>query len=838
MVHAIPFVTFNGSEYSINQEAVVFLNSVIDDLATISIVGKYRSGKSFFLNRCLLDNFDKGFDVGSSIQACTKGIWIYNDVVEMDGKKSIIMDTEGLGSLDADGTHDSRIFSIAMVLSSYFIYNSVGSIDENAIQNLSFVTNISKNIKVSDEYIKRDVYPDFMWLIRDFTLGLVDTEGNNIDSDTYLENALSGDDEVRSTIVNTFRNRVCRTLVRPCNDENDLRLLKNNKQAKKHTREKFNIQMNDIRKHLHDNVKIKQIMSTNMNGPLLCRFATEIITSINAGNIPVVEDMWSMMSNERIEHASKTCEKQFELMVSEMMSKTKLNENIDEEIDVIINLCMVSLKSNIENIDYIKKNERIASIFKLLKKQKHDIIVHKNIVIKNELLTYINNISNNTNKLKCKHELKKSISNISKNITFKYGEKMVTIWKSMVFDHIWEWFEYSKNEENEKTTRLENELLVLKNTKVKLDNEKTAYKNKYDRFLEEKNNLIFEMETKLDIVEKKNRLYRSEIDITNTNLKNVKSELKCNYDSAIELCDKKSELLRSELSKINDINEDLLKCNHNKDELLHKTNEENNELISINNELNIMMKESKYTNEKLTQSIHTQHECFEKSIKKTGKISKNKLEEIKNTYIDEIKKLNNVIKNMKSDSSKKIDDIKNSNDVLKGELLKVEDSLKQQILIHDEYKSGNVDHIKRMECIIKKNSDDNSNIIVKIEEIWKKVFDEKRKEIEILNKTIKENQKSMCDMDRQNSKSAHELKKNKRMMELTEDKYNKKHKKLKSDSDVLKLRIIHDNEAMKETLENVQDERNKIKEDYIKLIHTFEIERLQTELVMVKNRIC
>jgi hypothetical protein len=45
----------------------------------------------------------------------------------------IIIDTEGLGALDEDSNHDARIFSLAILFSSCFIYNSVGSIDENAL---------------------------------------------------------------------------------------------------------------------------------------------------------------------------------------------------------------------------------------------------------------------------------------------------------------------------------------------------------------------------------------------------------------------------------------------------------------------------------------------------------------------------------------------------------------------------------------------------------------------------------------------------------------------------------------------------------------------------------
>ena len=53
----------------------------------------------------------------------------------------MVIDTEGIGALDEDSNHDTRVFSLAILLSSFFVYNryknnsfySVGSIDENAI---------------------------------------------------------------------------------------------------------------------------------------------------------------------------------------------------------------------------------------------------------------------------------------------------------------------------------------------------------------------------------------------------------------------------------------------------------------------------------------------------------------------------------------------------------------------------------------------------------------------------------------------------------------------------------------------------------------------------------
>ena len=60
----------------------------------------------------------------------------------------LVIDSEGLGAIDEDANHDTRIFLFSLLLSSYFIYNSVGSIDESALQNLSLIVNLSKQIQV------------------------------------------------------------------------------------------------------------------------------------------------------------------------------------------------------------------------------------------------------------------------------------------------------------------------------------------------------------------------------------------------------------------------------------------------------------------------------------------------------------------------------------------------------------------------------------------------------------------------------------------------------------------------------------------------------------------
>lgn len=58
-------------EFEINEETKEFLKTLTGPIGVISVAGMYRSGKSYLLNRVLL-NRSRGFDVGHTINACTK----------------------------------------------------------------------------------------------------------------------------------------------------------------------------------------------------------------------------------------------------------------------------------------------------------------------------------------------------------------------------------------------------------------------------------------------------------------------------------------------------------------------------------------------------------------------------------------------------------------------------------------------------------------------------------------------------------------------------------------------------------------------------------------------
>lgn len=240
---ALPLVTISDDgQFTSHSDTIKFLRSQKHNIGVVAVAGLYRTGKSYLLNLLTKNSVgEKGFAVGSSVNACTKGIWIWSEPIFDENKDIYVyyMDTEGLGSTSRSETHDSRIFALSILLSSFFIYNSRGVIDNQALEDLSLVVNITQTIKVksssgdqdseSTSSALSDHFPNFLWVLRDFSLRLTDEKGKRITSHTYFENCLQPQEgfsegvlaknRIRQAISECFQNRDCVTLVRPAEDE-------------------------------------------------------------------------------------------------------------------------------------------------------------------------------------------------------------------------------------------------------------------------------------------------------------------------------------------------------------------------------------------------------------------------------------------------------------------------------------------------------------------------------------------------------------------------------------------------------------------------------------------
>ncbi|CAE8653857.1 unnamed protein product, partial [Polarella glacialis] len=283
----------------LQDDAVTILNQIKGKLAVVGIAGLYRTGKSFLLNRLL--GLQEGFEIGPTVNPCTKGLWIWGQPVQLaPDYHCILIDTEGLGSTQRTASCDMQILSLCILLSSYFIYNSMGAIDEQAIDDLHLVLHLAKHIHVKSKKGNEaerlsdlsGYFPTFLWVLRDFHLRLADEDGSALTEKEYLESALksiSGQEEknkLRDVIKDLFRERDCVTVVRPVADEADLRNIQ--RLPYDSLRPQFRTQVEAFVKKVYMNLKPKKIDGGLVSGTMFVNLAAEYCKAINSSVVPTI----------------------------------------------------------------------------------------------------------------------------------------------------------------------------------------------------------------------------------------------------------------------------------------------------------------------------------------------------------------------------------------------------------------------------------------------------------------------------------------------------------------------------------------------------------------------
>ncbi|NXJ06878.1 GBP1 protein, partial [Odontophorus gujanensis] len=174
---------------SLNPVALAALRRVTQPVVVVAIVGPYRTGKSFLMN--WLAQKRSGFPLGQTVKAQTKGIWVWCLPHPCrPGTALVLLDTEGLGEPSkGDSQNDAWIFTLAVLLSSPLVYNSRNT-SHAMVENLWVLKDLTDCVRMQAQadgtesgYEFVHIFPDFVWVMRDFTLQL----GESISEDDYLE---------------------------------------------------------------------------------------------------------------------------------------------------------------------------------------------------------------------------------------------------------------------------------------------------------------------------------------------------------------------------------------------------------------------------------------------------------------------------------------------------------------------------------------------------------------------------------------------------------------------------------------------------------------------------
>ena len=320
------------SRFELGAEALAALRAVKGPVGVLSVCGRARQGKSFILNQLAGACGDGGFEVGPTVRPCTKGLWIWSAPIPRttpggEPYHLVLLDTEGIDAYDQTGQYSTQIFSLAVLLSSLFVYNQMGGIDEAALDRLSLVTEMTKHIRVraggdtggsqtsdSSDALARFA-PSFVWLLRDFYLDLEDGDAS-ITPAQYLESALrnvpnttpsaEAKNQIRDSIRGLFPERECFPLVRPVNDEASLRRL--DRVPPERLRPEFRDGLAALVNMLHARCRPKTVGSDVLNGAALAGMAETYVAAINGGAVPTIATAWQSVAEAECRAAAEAAE--------------------------------------------------------------------------------------------------------------------------------------------------------------------------------------------------------------------------------------------------------------------------------------------------------------------------------------------------------------------------------------------------------------------------------------------------------------------------------------------------------------------------------------------------
>uniref|UniRef100_A0A8D2ARM5 GB1/RHD3-type G domain-containing protein n=1 Tax=Sciurus vulgaris TaxID=55149 RepID=A0A8D2ARM5_SCIVU len=340
----------------VKQEALEILSAITQPVVVVAIVGLYRTGKSYLMNK--LAGKRKGFSVGSTVQSHTKGIWMWCvPHPEKPGHTLVLLDTEGLGDVEKDDDkNDTQIFVLAILLSSTLVYNSMSKIDQGAIDLLHNVTEltdllrsrVSPDLDVEDANDIVSFFPDLVWTLRDFYLSL-ETDGQLITADEYLENSLKtkqGSDQRTHTfnlprlcIQKFFPSKKCFVFDPPTHKKlSQLETLQDDELSLE-----FVQQVAEFSSHIFTKSKIKTLPGgIKVTGPRLENLVLTYVSAINSGDLPCMENaVLALAQRENSAAVQKALAHYDELMVRKVQLPT-------ETLQELLDLHMASEREAIE----------------------------------------------------------------------------------------------------------------------------------------------------------------------------------------------------------------------------------------------------------------------------------------------------------------------------------------------------------------------------------------------------------------------------------------------------------------------------------------------------------
>jgi hypothetical protein len=269
------------------------LRTVTTPIALIAVVGPYHSGKSFLLNA--LTEGTGIFSVGKKTSPETMGVWICRtDIKAQDNSEVWLMDSEGFFGPGVSEDYDAKVFTLATLLGSMLVYNTIKIIDQQAVNLLEMLTRRAKLFRVRSKasadatvpgFLTTDFFPSLVWVVEDF---VQDLGGQSAEDWLMAYNSNSSDGE--NYFKKVFPSVSVHTLFLPAVKQEALQDLSQIPYGT--LTPEFRSEVGQLRQYLLKNARAKPFEGHGMTGSEIATALHFVARGLTDGFFPDLPSLW------------------------------------------------------------------------------------------------------------------------------------------------------------------------------------------------------------------------------------------------------------------------------------------------------------------------------------------------------------------------------------------------------------------------------------------------------------------------------------------------------------------------------------------------------------------
>ena len=199
---------------------------------------------------------------------------------------------------------DTRIFILALLMSSLFLYNTKNAIDARSFKELAITKKladhiqVNKNASIKDKVALKNECPDFIWVLRDCFLNENESDADYFNGWLNRKSMSEDMEDIREALKSSFRSHCCFRLPMPVGEVRQKCFCFcwfNNKTAPSveerlqnldqipydDLRDNFKTKMSKMCSYVIENANMKSVDGRPLNGQVFIGYINDVIESIN-----------------------------------------------------------------------------------------------------------------------------------------------------------------------------------------------------------------------------------------------------------------------------------------------------------------------------------------------------------------------------------------------------------------------------------------------------------------------------------------------------------------------------------------------------------------------------